>query len=175
MRWITFFSLISIIFISTGCTGIPGGIEPVQGLDITRYTGTWYEIARLDHSFERGLINVSATYTQRDDGGIDVLNRGYSPEDENWKEAAGRAYFVDSPGKGHLKVSFFRPFYASYVIFELDKDYNYAFVTGNSRSYLWLLSRTPQVRDAVKKRFEDRAGELGFNTQELIYVRQETP
>lgn len=94
------------IFGLTGCTGIPHGIEPVDGIDVNRYLGRWYEIARLDHSFERGLSNVTADYSLRSDGGIDVLNRGYDREKGAWKDAEGKAYFLGEKDVGRLKVSF---------------------------------------------------------------------
>ena len=162
-----------IFLLAAGCTGLPEGIEPVKGFELDRYLGKWYEIARLDHSFERGLKMVTAEYSMRPDGGIKVLNKGYSTEDKKWKEAEGKAYFVREKDEGYLKVSFFGPFYGSYVIFELDKEeYQYAFVTSASKSYLWLLSRTPEVSQKLIEQFEKRAKKLGFKTDELIYVEQ---
>lgn len=155
------------------CTGIPDGVEPVSGFEMERYLGKWYEIARLDHSFERGLQQVSAQYSPADDGGVRVLNRGYSPDD-GWQSAQGKAYFVGPPDEGYLKVSFFGPFYGSYIVFGLDREnYQYAFVAGNSSSYLWLLARTPTVSAQVKEQFLQRARELGFPVEELIFVDQD--
>lgn len=135
--------------------------------------GKWYEIARLDHSFERGLTKVTAEYDLRDDGGISVINRGFSTKDNEWQEAEGKAFFVNSASDGYLKVSFFGPFYASYVIFNLDKEnYQYAFVSGPNSSYLWLLSRTPKVEPKVLQLFIKKSRQLGFNTSELIFVEQ---
>jgi apolipoprotein D and lipocalin family protein len=157
-----------------GCTGLPQGVKPVEGFELSRYLGKWYEIARLDHGFERGLTRVTAKYSLREDGGVEVLNRGYSPADEQWKEATGKAYFVGDSDEGYLKVSFFGPFYGSYVVFGLDKDrYQYAFVAGYDKSYLWLLSRTPEVNEALIERFVERAKTLGFATENLIYVEQD--
>ena len=158
----------------TGCLGMPDGVMPVKDFELNRYLGKWYEIARLDHSFERGLENVTAEYTMRKDGGVSVLNRGYSPDNKKWKEANGKAYIVDKPSVGYLKVSFFGPFYGSYVVFELDKkDYQYAFVSGPDTSYLWLLARTPTLPKEVMDRFKQRSKALGFDTSKLIYVKQE--
>lgn len=138
---------------------------------MNRYLGKWYEIARLDHSFERGLSKVTADYSLREDGGLRVINRGYSVADAIWKEAEGKAYFVGSQDQGHLKVSFFGPFYGTYAVFELDKDnYQYAFVSGPDTSYLWLLSRTPIVSQALLDRFINKAEALGFDTENLIVV-----
>lgn len=164
------FSLFLILML-TGCLGMPAAVTPVTGFDLERYLGTWYEIARLDHSFERGLNNITATYSMRDDGGVRVLNRGWSEKDQAWEEAEGKAYFVEDEGTGYLKVSFFGPFYGSYVIFELDKtDYNYAFISGPDTSYLWLLSRTPELDPLVRARFETLASQYGFDTESLIDV-----
>ena len=163
-----------LVWLLAGCTGKPDGVEPVEGFDLDRYLGTWYEIARLDHSFERGLDNISANYSLREDGGVHVLNRGFSAKKDEWKEAEGKAYFVGSSDQGHLKVSFFGPFYGSYIVFELDDNYQYAFVSGPDTSYLWLLSRTSNVDQAVIDRFIERASSLGFETDKLIYVDHDT-
>ncbi|MFT5218274.1 MAG: apolipoprotein D and lipocalin family protein [Planctomycetota bacterium] len=160
-------------FAIAGCLGMPGNVKPVSDFELQKYLGLWYEIARLDHSFERGLEKVSAEYSMRADGGVKVVNRGYSTANKDWKEATGKAYFVDSPDQGYLKVSFFGPFYGSYVIFELDKPgYQYAFISGPDLSYLWLLSRTPEVSDQVLDDFVQKAAALGFDTDGLIMVKQ---
>jgi len=156
------------------CLGKPSGIEPVEGFELDRYLGTWYEIARLDHPFERGLTHVTAEYSMREDGGVHVVNRGYSNGEGEWEEAEGKAYFVDSPDKGYLKVSFFGPFYGSYIVFGLDPvDYQYSFVSGPDTSYLWLLARTPRIDDSLKQHFLERAEALGFETDQLIWVQQD--
>lgn len=154
------------------CVSVPKGIQPVQNFSVEQYLGTWYEIARLDHRFEEGLSNVTAEYSLRDDGGLTVKNMGYSARDDRWQEAEGKAYFVEDRTRGHLKVAFQWPFYSSYVIFKLGEDYEYAFVTGNDRDYLWLLSRTPSVDDAVLEDFKATARRKGFNLDDLIMVNQ---
>ena len=165
---------ILIIALLTGCTGIPDGITVVEGFEVNRYLGTWYEIARLDRRFERGLENISATYTLRDDGGVDVLNKGWDTTAGEWHEAQGRAYFVEQPDKGRLKVSFFGPFYGGYNIIELDKkDYAYSMVAGPDRSYLWILSRTKQLPEPTLRALIDRAKTLGFTTDQLIFTKQD--
>ena len=157
-----------------GCAGAPEGIVAVKGFELHRYLGKWYEIARLDHSFERGLINVTATYSLADDGTVRVLNRGYDPGRKRWKEATGKARFSSSPDIGQLKVSFFGPFYGGYNIIELDQAaYSYALVCGPSRAYLWILSREPKLEAAVQNRLVDKARELGFDTKKLVFVSQE--
>jgi len=175
MNYPVFFSPLvlatTLVTILTGCMGMPKGVKPVDDFDVSRYLGKWYEIARLDHSFERGLSRVTAEYSLRDDGGINVLNRGFSTRKNKWEEATGKAFFVESEDIGYLKVSFFGPFYGSYVVFELDQDdYQYSFVSGPDTSYLWLLARAPQVPDEWLQRFIDRASSLGFDTQSLILV-----
>lgn len=153
-----------------GCAQIPDGIEPIQGFDATRYVGTWYEVARLDHRFERGLSQVTATYTARDDGGIDVLNRGFDETKGTWSEAKGRAKFVGPRDVGQLKVSFFGPFYGGYNIVDLDPAYSLSLVVGPDRSYLWILSRDPKPPREAVDRLVARAKALGFDTDALIYV-----
>jgi apolipoprotein D and lipocalin family protein len=159
-----------------GCVGLPSGVQPVGDFKVERYLGTWYEIARLDHGFERGLSRVTAEYRKRDDGGLDVINRGYLAESKTWKEARGKAYFVERTDLGYLKVSFFGPFYGSYVVFELDaKDYGHALVSGPDRSYLWLLARSPTLDAATRERLVARAAALGFDTRQLIFVDHAPP
>ena len=155
-----------------GCTGIPNGIAPVDQFELERYLGTWYEVARFDHRFERGLSKVSATYSLRKDGGITVLNKGYNQNEGEWEEANGKAYFVQDSAIGHLKVSFFGPFYASYVVFELDKrNYSYALVTGPNRDYLWILARDPNMSESQYNALLQIAAKQGFDIGKLIRVQ----
>lgn len=157
-----------------GCVGIPEGVTPVEHFELSRYLGRWYEIARLDHSFERGLTQVTAEYSMREDGGVKVVNRGYSAQRQEWKEAVGKAFFVRNADVGYLKVSFFGPFYGAYVIFDLDREgYHHALVCGPDRSYLWILARTPTLQDSVKERLITKAAALGFDTGRLIVVDHE--
>lgn len=159
-----------LLLILGACTGVPEGVQPVSRLDTDRYLGTWYEIARLDHSFEQGLSRVTATYEQQDDGSLKVINRGYSEEKNEWKEAEGKAVFVNEDNDGHLKVSFFGPFYASYIIFKLDDQYQQTYITSYNRDYLWFLSRNPIVSDEAMAEFKQTAQDAGFDLQELIVV-----
>jgi len=164
--------IVSILLVA--CTSAPKNINPVTQFQLERYLGIWYEIARQDHAFEEGLSNVTATYSMRDDGGVAVVNSGYSADDKEWREATGRAYFVNSSDVGHLKVSFFGPFYGAYVIFELDKEnYQYAMVSGPNRDFFWLLSRTPTMPSNVKKRLLAEAERLGFEMDKLVIVEQD--
>ena len=159
-----------VAMLCAGCGQIPDGVQAVDGFDAERYLGTWYEVARLDHSFERGLSRVTATYAARDDGGIDVLNRGYDEEDGEWREARGRARFVGPRDVASLEVSFFGPFYGGYNVIDLDPGYTIALVAGPDRDYLWILSRDPTPPPAEVERLVTRARSLGFDTSGLIYV-----
>ena len=161
----------AMLVLQSGCSGTPEGVDPVTGFELERYLGRWYEIARLDHRFERGLSDVTATYSLRDDGGVHVVNRGYNIESGEWDEAVGKAYFAGAPNVGHLKVSFFGPFYGGYNVIELDKTgYQYSLVAGPDRSYLWILSRTPEMSPDALQDLIRKAEGLGFATSELIFV-----
>lgn len=154
-----------------GCAGLPEGVQPVQDFTLERFLGTWYEIARLDHSFERGLSKVTAEYSLNDDGTVKVVNKGFSGQKGKWKSAEGKARFVESEDLGYLKVSFFGPFYGSYIVAELDKEtYQYALISGPNKKYLWLLARTPEMENGMKTRLIARAKDLGFAVDSLIYV-----
>ena len=141
----------------------------VDTLDVNRYLGEWYEIARFDHSFERGMEQTKATYTLREDGKIDVLNTGV--KDGKPKEAKGIGKLTDTPAL--LRVSFFGPFYADYRVMLLDSAYQYALIGSGSDDYLWILSRTPKLTDDVKTTILNEAKRRGYKTEELIWVKQE--
>ncbi len=156
------------------CLGLPDSIQPVKNFNINKYLGRWFEIARLDHSFESGLDRVTAEYSLREDGGLRVLNKGFSEAENKWKQAEGKAYFARGNDEGYLKVSFFGPFYGSYAVFDIDeKNYSYAFISGNTTSFLWLLSRSPDVSKELMDRFIKKSKEAGFDTDSLIFVRQD--
>ncbi|UCH24209.1 MAG: lipocalin family protein [Deltaproteobacteria bacterium] len=169
-----FTSIFVLLLVVAGCTKIPADLEPIKGFDLNRYLGKWYEIARLDHSFERNMVNVSANYVKRDKGGILVVNRGFNKKSAKWKKIEGRAYFIDRKTVGSLKVSFFGPFYGGYHIIALDKDnYQYAMVTGPSKSYLWILSRDKTLDNKILSDLVSKARNWGFETNKLIYVDQQ--
>ena len=166
-------SLLAPILLLTACAGNPVNAAPVTGFDSEKYLGTWYEVARLDHGFERGLSHVSATYTRREDGKITVLNQGYKASSQKTKTAKGKAKFAADKTTGHLKVSFFGPVYGDYIIFDLDKTaYSRAYVSGGKDNYLWLLSRTPTVTDSIRGDFLTKSEALGYDTDSLIWVDQ---
>jgi len=157
-----------------GCTGIPDGLEPVTGFEPARYMGTWYEIARLDHSFERNLSNVSATYSRAGNGDILVRNKGFNTSTGVWKQVEGHARFLKDDTVGSLKVSFFGPFYGGYHMIALDKEnYSYAVVTGPSRSYLWILSRSKTLDMKIYSDLLSKAQNWGFDLKRLTFVEHD--
>lgn len=165
------FGVLLLALAAGACTGIPKGVAPVDGFDVQRYKGEWFEIMRLDHSFERGLSNVTATYTLRDDGSVGVLNRGFDAKNCRWKEATGRAVFQGAPDVASLSVTFFWPFAGGYHVLALDKqDYRWALISGPTRGYLWLLARRPDLAPEIRNRLVEQARGLGFPTAELILV-----
>lgn len=170
--------LTTAIFWQMGCTIIDNKVAVVQPFDANQYLGKWYEIARLDHSFERGLTQVTAEY-QLDDDAIKVINRGYDPEEKKWQSAEGIAYFTDGEQTGRLKVSFFRPFYGAYQIHAIvpqqpttDEQYQVSLVIGPDTSYMWILARTPHIDESIKQQLVTKAAALGVDTQQLIWVDQ---
>lgn len=153
---------------------MPGDAKAVTNFSLERYLGKWYEVARLDHRFERGLSQVTATYSMRDDGGVRVMNHGYKKKKSKWSDAEGKAYLVETPDIGRLKVSFFGPFYGAYNIIELDQeDYSYALIIGNNTKYMWILAREPELDPVILEKLLKRARDLGFATDELIYPQKE--
>lgn len=168
MRWLVLWVLALQI---CACVGIPEGLHAVEGFDAQRYLGRWYEIARLENSFETGLEQISAQYSLRPDGGVDVLNRGFKVADGAWKEAKGVAYFVGPKDEGRLKVSFFGPFYGAYNVIALDQDYGWSLVSGPDRSYLWILARQPRLEPSQLQAIIAKAKGFGFATDSLIFVK----
>ena len=142
----------------------------VEDFKLDSYLGTWYEIARTDNRFEKGLEQVTANYTLNEDGTVKVLNKGFSPEKDKWKQAEGKAKFREERSDGKLKVSFFGPFYADYNIMELDENYQYALIIGDNLDYLWILSRETSIPEDVKENYLKKAKELDFDTEKLIWV-----
>lgn len=153
-------------------TAPPDGLRPVTSFDIQRYLGQWHEIARLDHSFERGMTDVTATYRLQDDGSVQVINRGYDTQRQAWKEAVGRAVFLGDSRTASLKVSFFGPFYGGYHVIALDREYRWALVAGADRDYLWILSRDKTMPADIRGQLVQQARELGFAVDKLIWVDQ---
>lgn len=173
MRLWSKLSVITATLLSVAC-GVtpPKDMKIVDNFQLPRYLGTWYEIAQLDHSFERGLDNVTANYSPRDDGGVKVINRGYNAKKQQWQESIGKAYFIGSPQQASLKVSFFGPFYGGYNVIDLDDEYQHALIAGPNREYLWILSRTPTIDNQTRDRLVSVAKHYGFPVEELIWVKQ---
>lgn len=146
----------------------------VQQVDLKRYAGTWYEIARFPHRFEKDLVGVTATYTLLENGRIEVINKGHKHTlDGPEKTAIGKAKLADTAQTGWLKVSFFWIFYADYLILELDtSDYQYALIGSTTDDYLWVLSRTPQMNQQTYEMLLGKAAERGYDTTKLLLVAQ---
>ena len=167
MKKMFFMALAAIFFSACDATEIDN--STVKAVDLNRYLGSWYEIAKYDHVFERGLDYAMANYTLREDGKIDVLNTGI--KDGRAKDAKGIAKTTNIPGL--LKVSFFGPFYSDYRIMLLDTNYQYVLVGGSNDKYLWILSRTPQLDEATKTLILAEADKRGYDTSKLIWVKQQ--
>ena len=166
--------LASLALLGVGAcsTTPPAGLTAVAPFDLARYVGTWYEIARLDHGFERGMSDVSATYTPRSDGSVEVINRGYDSARQDWRQASGRALFTGSSERGSLKVSFFGPFYGGYHVVALDPDYRWALVVGPDRSYFWILARDRVLNPELRAQLIEKSRALGIAVEQLIWVDQ---
>ncbi|PAV01373.1 hypothetical protein CBG25_16910 [Arsenophonus sp. ENCA] len=165
--------LISSLLSLSCSVSAPKGVKAVENFDLNQYLGLWYEIARLDNRFERGLERVTANYMLNPDGSVKVINRGFLPKQHQWRKSIGKAKFIGSPKKGALKVSFFWPFYGGYHVIALHPEYRYALVAGPSRNYLWLLSRTPRLETAETESLLNLARELNFPVDKLIWVNQD--
>ena len=161
-------SLLTTTLLLTSCTGIPEGLTPVQPFELKRYLGEWHEIARLDHSFERGLTQVTANYSLNPDGTVKVLNRGYSEKNGEWNEAEGLAKMNGPVDQGRLKVSFFGPFYGAYNIVKLAPDYSMALIVGPDLTYGWILARSPNPDKTQCQEFYAEATRIGIAPQSWI-------
>lgn len=170
MRSLRFLLAVCGLVLLNACTAVPDKVTPVSPFELERYLGTWHEIARLDHSFERGLTKVTAEYSMREDGGVAVLNKGYEAAKERWKTAEGKAYFVGDSNTGRLKVSFFGPFYGGYNIAKLDEYYQIALVVGPNLKYAWLLARKPQLSQAECAPYLAEAERIGIAVDKLIWL-----
>lgn len=168
------FFVASTSYLMFGKLGIPEGLTAVKPFDINRFSGTWYEVARLDHGFEKGLSHVTANYTVGKDGnGIQVLNKAFNAKTNRWESSLARVAFIDQPDEGRLKVSFFGPFYGSYNIIDLDqKDYSYAMVTGPGKQFFWILSRKPTLDNKAMQTLIKKAIDMGFKLEKIVYVDQ---
>lgn len=148
-------------------------VPVVQGFDLDKYMGKWYEIARLDFFWEKNLKNVTATYTAQKDGSLRVDNQGYDMLKEKDKQNIGKAKFVRNTDEGALKVSFFGPFYSGYNVMRVDNDYDSALVFGENLDYLWILSRTKTISEAVKEQYLEYAKKSGYAVEKLVWTIQD--
>jgi lipocalin len=146
----------------------------VSTVDLNRYMGMWYEIARLPNYFERKLKCTSANYTLRDDGRITVLNKGYYLTDpQKSTSARGVAWIPDRNSPAKLKVQFFWPFSGDYWIMELDKEYRYVLVGDPSHKYLWILAREKEMDEQTYNMLLSKAVENGYDVKSIIRVEQD--
>ncbi len=150
---------------------IPEGVEAVTPFDLDRYLGKWYEIARFDYRFEKGLDHATAKYSRNADGSIKVVNKGRKSSGKKVK-AVGRAVLAGPENAGMLKVSFFGPFYAGYNVIAIDPQYQHALVAGQNRDYLWILSREKKLPDEVREAYLQKARDLGFAVEKLVWPEQ---
>lgn len=166
--------LCGVLALLTGCSTLPPeDVTIVTPFDLSKYAGKWFEIARLDHTFERGLTDINAHYSQRADGRIQVINRGFNTESARWKDTLGVADFADTPNRGALKVSFFWPIYGGYNVVALDEvNYRWSLVMGPNRDYFWILSRDRHLDAELKQTLIEKARKLGINTDQLIWTPQ---
>jgi len=163
---------IPFVFNSCKSVKIPNDIEVVENFDIKSYAGKWYEIARFDFKYEKDMDNVTAEYSLKEDGTIKVLNKEFNTKKNEWKEKEGKAKFLSNKTKGALKVSFFGPFYAGYNVVAMEPDYKTALVMGESKDYIWFLSRDKTMSDEVKNKFIKIASDAGYNLDRLVWTKQ---
>jgi apolipoprotein D and lipocalin family protein len=162
---------LGLIIFNSCSVRIPRGASAVKNFALKKYLGKWYEIARFDYRFEKNMDNVTAEYTENPDGTVQVRNKGYDYTKKVWNESIGEAKFVKDPTEARLKVSFFKPIWAGYNVIDIDEDYQYALVAGSSLKYLWILSRTTTIPESIRLRFLQKAKKIGYNTDELIWVK----
>lgn len=152
---------------------IPEGVYAVENFDSGNYLGKWYEIARLDYKWEKGLSHVTATYSMNEDGSIKVDNKGFDPSKQEWRSYIGKAKFTGAPDVAMLKVTFLEPFYSGYNVVAIDDGYRYAFVAGRNLDYMWLLSREKTMPEEITESYLRQASEAGYDVSNLVWTDQE--
>jgi apolipoprotein D and lipocalin family protein len=173
MKIITKVFIVNMFSLFASCASIPKEVTAVTCFEKEKYLGKWYEIARFDFRFERGLNNTTAEYSLNTNGTIKVVNRGYDYKKKNWREAIGKAKFVENDSIAMLRVSFFGPFYAGYNVIAIDPEYKYALVSGSSFDYLWILSRDKTIPAEIKSSYLEKAEKLGYNVSNLLWIEHD--
>ena len=170
---ITFFTGSVAALLLNSCSVIPKKATPVETFEVSRYLGTWYEIARFDFRFERNLDNTMAQYSLDKKGNVVVVNSGYNYVKDKWTSAEGLAKFRGDKNKAALKVSFFGPFYSGYNVIALDNNYQYVLVAGKDLKYLWILSRQKSIPENIKQAYLKIAEGVGYDISKLIWVKHD--
>ncbi len=167
-----FFLIIAILSLSCSKSTIPDGVVAYRPFELSKYLGKWYEIARIDFKYEKGLINTTAEYSLNKNGTVKVVNRGYDTLKNISREAVGKAKLATDNDVAMLKVSFFGPFYSGYNVISIDSNYTYALVIGESLDYLWILSRKPYIPDNIKAYYLQIANNIGYDTNKILWINQ---
>ena len=170
----TALSLVTVTsFSSCKTASVPNHIKVVTPFDIKKFDGTWYEIARFDFKHEKDLSNVTANYTLKENGGVQVLNKGYNYVKNKWEEAKGKAKFTTSNKDGSLQVSFFGPFYAGYHVVMMEPDYETALIFGDTTDNIWILSRTKTISEATKQKYLTHAKKAGYDLNRMVWTKHD--
>lgn len=166
---------IGLITLGLACKAVkvPKNVTVVKPFDAKKYMGVWYEIARFDFKHEKDLKNVTATYALNDDGSVKVVNKGYNYVKDKWQEAVGKAKFIGDTNEAALKVSFFGPFYSGYNVVSMDPAYENVLVFGESKDYIWILSRSKTIPHEVKDKFLQIARDAGYDLKRLVWTQQD--
>lgn len=163
----------AVTFAYNALKQVKSKVKVIEPFDIDRYLGKWYEIARLDFKWEKGLSQVTATYNKNNDGSITVNNQGFHDQKNKWKQSIGKAKPIDSSKKAALKVSFFGPFYSGYHVVKIDQDYRYALIFGDNLDYMWILSREKTIPEAIKLAYLEYARKSGYAIENLVWTKQD--
>ena len=166
-------AMLTVVLLRAFATRPPANVTPVSDFEVDRYAGRWYEIARTDQRHEKGLVRTQAYYSLNANGSLEVTNRGFNPENNQWEEVVGKARFIGKPTEAALKVSFFGPFYGGYNVVALDPAYQWALVVGSSVDSMWILSREPCLSDEVSGMLLAKARALGVDEDKIVWVQQD--
>jgi len=180
MKQITVFTILIVGLTFLGCGASKNAskkfkttISPVKNFKVESYMGHWYEVARLDFKFQKGLDNCAAFYSLNENGSVKVINSGFRDEKNKWEYAKGKAKFRGEKNLGELKVSFFGPFYSDYNVVAIADNYKYALVFGKNLDYMWILSRTKQIPDSIREDFTNIARNAGYDVSNLLWANHD--